>query len=265
MGRLTMARGHSAFSLPELLIVSGLFSVFLLASYTILTSGLQVWDRTSSSQDASFQLQRARVQIERDLSQSSSFETGIKVGAVGDKALPEGDTLWFLSAQIESTQKWAQSDDGKPFWQRNILYYTAIPLDHDELYTTACPGTPEICPHKVLVRKVIDSGPATGPESTRLAQEVLLPPKTILNYLTRPTTGLSFPVQSSVEKAEVVATNLYSATFRADPTGQAELELEVTLVSFDLKEAGKKFEFRAGQVETSPYARKATFSVFPPN
>ena len=54
-------------SLPELLLVVALFSLFLIIPYQIMKSGLLIGWRTESREDVGLQLRKAYFSLEKDL------------------------------------------------------------------------------------------------------------------------------------------------------------------------------------------------------
>ena len=257
-----MRRG---FSLPELLIVASIFSVFLMATYIFLDSGLAVWERTASSQDVSFQLQKAKSDLGRELSQAKFSKSALAESYSPGLESSQGDVLWFLSAYDSKSQRAVRRPNGSAFWQRNILYYLKVPNQHDKFFDTACSGHYKTCPHKVLVRKVIDSGPVTSPSSSLVNEEALLFAGSIAGFLTAPD-GFSFPSQGpSVESAEIVATGLLSFRLTASPKEGTQKEYAIKLAGFDVEKAGRKLHFNKEDIFQSPYTHFIDFSVFPGN
>lgn len=251
------------FSVPELLIVVGLFSGFLLTSYALLASGLKVWDRTSSSQEAGFQLAQARAALRRDLSQASSLQLEIARLPGSAEALTEGNVLWLLSAEDEGSGMMGQLEDGTPLWQRNIIYYAMAPSDHAQRFGQACGRQPGHCPHLYLIRKVVDSGVSTNLSSPALNSETLLRVSQIGNYLTPPR-GFMVSGGRGLEKGEVVAQGLVDLSFRIKPGG-LEGEVETTISVFNVQEAGQKVSLGRVDLRENSFTHKIRFSGFPAN
>lgn len=253
------------FSLPELLIVAAIFSVFLVTSYIFLDSGLAVWERTASSQDVSFQLQKAKSDLGRELSQAKFSKSALAESVSPGIESSRGDVLWFLSAYDSKSQRAVRRPNGTAFWQRNILYYLKVPNQHDKHFDAACSGQYQNCPHKVLVRKVVDSGRATAPSSSLLDEEALLFAGGIAGLLTAPD-GFSFPSQGpGVETAEIVAKGLLSFRITASPKDGTQKEYAIRLAGFDVEKAGRKLHFNTDEIFQSPYTHVIDFSVFPGN
>lgn len=246
-------RARRGFSLPELLIVSFIFSLFLVASYLILSQGLAVWAKTESSQNTSFQLQKARDTLRRDLLSASRVELETS-----------GSELWFLSS-IGPQQQQVQHDDGRPFWQRNVLYFLAKPTEHNQIFKVDCGSDPNLCPHKALLRVVVDTGPTTTPDSTAIAEEVLFG-LDVAKSLALPPTDLYPNAESrNVEQISVVATGLLSLRFEVDPKGLSPGEVEVTIKGFDLTKSGERVRLGVDDLNDSPLTEEVKFSVFLPD
>jgi hypothetical protein len=245
--------GERGFSIAELLIVSFIFSMFMVACYLMLGQGIAVWGKTESSQNVGFQLQKARTALHRDLLQASRVELETS-----------GSLLWLLSS-IGPVGQQAQHDDGRPFWQRNVLYHLAKPTDHDKLFKVSCGRDPALCPHKFLIRTVLDTGAPTHPGSLVSQQEVLIEPKRAKSYAIAPKNFYPKPVLKDVETISVVATGLLYVNFEVNPTGVSPGEVEITLKGFDLTKGGTKVHLGRDDLHQSPLTEEVKFSVFLPD
>ena len=260
MTKSPRARPHG-FSIVELILVAAIFSLFLLVSYLLLNSGLGVWQKTASSQDATFEMSKVRSSLTRDLRETSFEECAV----AGAPPVPgSGRAIWFLSAVHPATGIFAQRADGSPLWQRNIVYYLTVPSDHDALFGMHCAGQDDRCPHKFLVRRVFDTGPATDPGSAITQQETLLSPGQVGDLLGRPQ-GYGLNISGpTAESQELVATGLLDFEVELQP-GPWEHEIQVTVSAFNVQEAGKKFALGSESLKQTPYTHHLLFSVFPGN
>lgn len=157
-------------------------TVLTAVTFLILRGSMTTWQKVSGSQDAATQLVRAEAWLKRDLdfTEFDQLQTGPSLSNLAGR---DGDVVWFLSAYDPNTGQYVRDTDGRPVWQRNIVYYCVIP---DGLPATVHSGTGiddggyEVShPAKLIVRKVVDLEPdPTVPEP-------LIPDVT--PYLERPT------------------------------------------------------------------------------
>ena len=232
-------------------MASFLFSIFAFVSYTLLDMGLDVWRRTESSQEASSQLQKARYALRRDLTAASLNELSILDS-------PEGSILWFLSPMDTGSEELALDLDGAPLWQRNVIYYTAVPEEHDTLFPGTCSGDPDVCPHKLLIRRELDTGVTTHGNSPLGRAEELLSEDDLLAEVLRPRNM----VEGLDVNSSVVARNIFEFEVSLDPDNWREVEIKVS--GFHLEEAGKKVDLRNLE-EVTPYIKQIRFVVYPLN
>jgi prepilin-type N-terminal cleavage/methylation domain-containing protein len=175
---------RSGFSLLELLIGITLLSLLSLFSVAYLTQGQRLWRRVESSSSAAQSLSKANASLSQDL--INVGRDGVATMANGTGAQKMGDAIWFLSAYDPASQTYVRDGGGFSFWQKTILYYLTVPDDHDQRYGTQCVAWDQVCPHKILLRKVLDTGAVTTPTSAETDEEQLPDSATIAGYLTRP-------------------------------------------------------------------------------
>ena len=180
----------TGFTLLELLLASTLLAVVLLVSTLLLHYGMRSWKNLDRTQDASFQLATASRKLRDELRQTSFNQC--KTQALSDGL---GDMVWFLSALDESSREVLFEPDGSPFWQRNVLYFLALPPDH------SC-GAPADCPHKRLLRLALDSGKPTSADTDPAVSEEEL---------------LANPLANQVGAPRTVAANLLSLRVQLAP------------------------------------------------
>ena len=210
-----------------------LFSIVASATIFLLVKGGDFWRQSSGQHSASISLATASRHFEQELSQTASSQVRTMSVPSSLAGAPDGSAIWFLSARDPATDEFVRKDDGTPFWQRNVLYYLIVPLQHDQLYGQACTGgngatNDAHCPHKVLIRKAIDSGLTTTPITDPLTtEEALL--TDITPYLTRPV-GLDVSAMNSetgVESSRVISTRFTYFKATVDST-EIILDLRAT-------------------------------------
>lgn len=158
------------------------------------------------------------------------------------------------------------TDGGEPFWQRNVLYYTVRPSNDTCPGGTDGYGYEDMCPHKVLIRKVIDTNPATSPTGNpNDVKEVALGSMTA--YLTRPNeTDVSAILgEPQVTAVEVVAVNLLTMRVGLAPDANAPGEVLVTYKAFN--EPSSRQTTQVGSVALGEHPNTLTYvlSAFPRN
>ena len=157
--------------------------------------------------------------------------------------------------------------DGTPFWQRNVIYYLVVPDRHATTFGMDCQGgvgprgLDDRCPHKVLVRKVIDSGVATSPlGDPSVVEETLI--TDVSSYLTRPngydTSLLS--AEMGVESAEMVATRLLWFE-----VSLAKSEVSIDLRAVAIKDAQANLALGSAALSSGRYTANRVLSIFPMN
>jgi len=236
------------------------FFMILAVAGAIFSQAQSVSRHINGADRAQREMRRARATLERDLILANSGQIGRSrmpdyLGGGGDT----GESLWFLSPVDPASGQTVLREDGKPCWQRNILYYITIPLNHDQLFGMHCQGGmgsngfDDRCPHKVLVRRVIDSGHATVDEAT---QETLLAGSAIGAYLVRPM-NLQFP------QGKLVATGLlHFSTLSGPPPASIPTEIFVDLRSLSLEEAQRHARVGLDSFFGSRFESRAPFSVY---
>lgn len=220
-------RGQSGLSLIELIIVMTLTGVIFGVTQLMLVRTIDTWWRVNANQDSEQQLYKAQNHLERDL-RGAAFETQPDRATIAVRQQPseltnlsgaDGDVLWFLSAVDPLSGKFIRKPDGSPFWQRNVVYYAVSPLGLDQLgYSGAgldSGGYEVACPFKMLVRKEIDSGVATNPDSNpSTTVEKLMTFDEVAGHLNRPNGYSCAGMSAANSTVKPVAAHLLS--FRAD-------------------------------------------------
>ncbi len=260
-----MKRRACGFSIVELLLVAAIFSAFLIVSYGLLNTGLSSWKRTANSQDVDLEFSKAAAALKRDLRDTAVRHASTRTTPWLPPGGTRGNVLWFLSAVDPASGQFVRKKDGTPFWQRNIVYYLAIPSEHDALYGVRCGSGRYHCPHGMLVRRVFDTGQATSASSPEARIEKLMTPAQVGERLKRPRTAhrLEFG-NPTAESEEVVAVGLVDFAATVAPTGFPN-EVELRLSGFQLAEAGKVMRLGQEDMSLSPYTRSLLLSVVPGN
>jgi len=267
-----MKRRSGGFSLIEVLLASTLFAILAVLSFVLLRRGSTLWRDLVESESANLQLAKAASRLRAEV-----VTTGIRHCAVGTVpaslagAAKDGSALWFLSALDPATGEMVLKPDGTPFWQRNIVYYLVVPNYHQSLFGSDCAGglgpngCDDRCPHKVLIRKVVDSGVATSPTGDpNTVEEKLL--SDVTPYLTRPS-GYDMALmgaEAGVERAELIATQLLWFEVKLGSAGlPAEVNIDLRAVA--TKEAQSKIALGSAPLSTGPYTTNRLLSIVPMN
>ena len=262
-------RSERGVTLAELLIGFALFAIVGVFLAFAFSSATDVWRGVSGDTDAQTTINKARFHLSNDL-RRTSFAT-VSIGRGTHSLGPtDSDVVWFLSAVDPATGAFLRKSDGTPFWQKNILYYAAVPNNHTLLYGFACTGGPdtegydEHCPHKILIRKVIDKDTATDPND-ETTEETLLLPSDISTYLTR-TDQLDSSAMNSepgVSEHKIVTTGILG--FRADksPDPRWPDEVQVRLQSTALLSAQRELSIGNTPLSETRFTLDVTLPLYP--
>lgn len=276
---------HSGFTLPEMFVVLSIFSVILVMVTFLLKQSVSIWGSTESRGDASFNLFKARHRLIEDLRRADASQPDEDTLFLDLTQVPASmggnDAIWFLSAE-DIDGNFAHDPDGGPFWQRNILYFLAIPDNHHLVSTTNCtpgggPNGDDHCPHKVLVRAVIDNPPVTDPPPALptpfpddLEPETLLTQAEVADYIIAPD-GFDLSVlrtKPGVEEADIVAVDLLwfkVNTVQSTELGQRTYGVEVDLRAVAHDEAMKTSDFGFVPLGDRAITQQSRFTVLPNN
>lgn len=261
----------SGFTLLEIVVSCAVFLVAMALLASILTSSRSLLTEISGNADASQKIKKIFLSMSRELKAASFLQ--LKTTSMANMPGPgsAGDAVWFLSAFDQANGLQARGDDARPRWQRNVIYYPSIPTDHDSLYGTHCDGGTDAegydlhCPHKVLVRKVVDSGPISRYDNPDDIEE-LISEAAIGPYLNAPN-GFTVPLLGAgSELAQVVSPGILS--IRVEKFASTSLEpqhIKIRLKVVNLEELGKKTALGRENLEASPQTESLEFSVFPEN
>ncbi|MEW6277233.1 MAG: hypothetical protein AB1758_01325 [Candidatus Eremiobacterota bacterium] len=250
-------------SLAEVLVAGFVFSLLLGVAVLLFRHSTQVWKHASSAEGARHGLSSARAALERDLRLSDPALVARADVPTSLGGGPDGQALWFLSPVDPATGEVVRKQDGYPFWQRNILYYLVVPSNHDAVFGVACAGGADPadgyddrCPHKVLIRKVIDDGVPTTP-ADEATEEALI--ADITPYLTRP---VGFSTAGMTGEPGLELKRILGGGFLKFSTRSVTArEIAVDLRSVAFGEAARNL--RVGQVSLvqGRYTHRLDFSV----
>lgn len=261
-------RNRRAISLLELMLGTGIFTLIMIVLVGLFNQSLSVWRTTSGSDTAMRELRKTRAALERDLVLSrptlvARTQVADHLGGGGS----DGEALWFLSPVDPVTGQIVRKSDGSPMWMRNILYYLVVPANHDATFGMHCnggaaaSGYDDRCPHKLLVRKIIDDGGATvaTDEST---EEALI--ANIAPYLTQPTGyDLSGMAEPGVEEKRIIANSLLTFSSQtAPPPNNIGTEVAVDQRAMSISEARREVQVGTIPGSDSRFTMQSPFSVF---
>ncbi len=223
------------FSLPELMLALSLLAVFMLVGYQALRMADGVFRQVSGNEDAAMQLKRAVRYMQKDIVSSNVMRmtlTNVTAGLPGGAA--DGSALCLLTGADRGVGDMVSKEGGEPFWQRNILYYLSTPQGDPCQGGADANGFDDRCPHKCLVRKIIDDPPATAATDNPQNDEALI--TNLTPYLTRSLgrTNISNMLgEANVEQVELVARGLVGmrVQINADPNIPNEVRLTVTALN----------------------------------
>jgi len=246
---------HGA-TLIEMGVALGIFSLLSLLLAVSFTKSHELWRRTSGGSNAQHTLRNLRNRLSRDISKTSfaSVGTSVALSTLGPK---DGSALWFLSPVNHASGEFVRAGNGTPFWQHHIFYYVTVPKGHSDLVGLECTGGADAqgfevqCPHKVVIRKVIDGEVAVDLDQESTKEKPFAetdPPTNVSQYLTRPQ-GLDTSkmlLESGVLEASVVCTGIlsFNVSVGKDPGQPREIEIETASVSV----AEAQRELRIGHV-----------------
>lgn len=255
-----------AFTLPELLIAMAVASALMLAGYGLMQMSYQVYHKVSGNEDVTMQLKRGSRLLQQHLIVSNFDKSKVQdCPASLPGGAPDGTALCVLSALDNGVGDMATKPGGEPYWQRNVLFYITVPTG-DPCAGGAGPlGYDDRCPHKVLIRKIIDSGPATAPTGNPGADiEDLL--SDLSPYLTRPNKLDTSAMlgEPGVTRVDILATHLLGMYAEREPNPDAPGEIMVTLSAFNV-EASKGVAVGTASLSGHENLVAQILSVFPRN
>lgn len=262
----------SGFTLAELLIAMTVAFVLVGGGYFMLNMATDVYRKVSGHEDGALQMKKAARQMQVDLLagniSADAMQVTPKAGPVGNT----GDAVWMLSTAsgVEADGATCANESGEPYWQRNVIYYPARPTGDTCAGLVGAGGYEVACPHKTILRKVVDTGNPSIPLSdtnTVVEQEELLAVGALSSYLTRPAGLLTAPMLSepNLGMVEIVSVNLLTMRIETDPDPNAPGEIKVTYQAFN--ELSGSRTTNVGSTDLTNHAKTLThmISVFPRN
>lgn len=262
--------GKSGFTLPEILVAMVVAGLVLSFGWTIFDMAGRAYRQVSGHEDGELQMKKLSRHLQRDL--TGSTIDSVVVAQVPDPAGIAGDAVSCLSVQAGPEARGVACTDsgGEPYWQRNVIYYIARPLGDTCTGGADADGYEDMCPHKVAVRKVVDTGDPTLPlPDGDPANDNEEPLAGLTDYLTRPAANFSvagmYSEPGNVTSVEVVAVNLLTMRVRKNPDPNAAGEVEVELRTFS--EQGSQHTVNIGTQLLSGQDKRQThlLSCFPRN
>ncbi len=267
MRRLHPRHKNPGTTVLELVIGMGIFTLIMVVLVGLFSQSLAIWRTTSGTDTAVRELRRVTAALDRDLALASPARIARAQVAdhLGGGGM-DGEALWFLSPLDPATGQMARKLDGSAMWMRNVLYYLVVPANHDAVFGMSCSGGSgpngydDRCPHKVLIRKVIDSGVPTLVGDETSEEELLAD---VSAYLTQPDGfDLSTMAEPGLEDKRVVANNLLMfQTVTAPPPAAAPRELAVDVRAMSVEEARREMRVGTDAGADSRFTLRAPFSV----
>jgi hypothetical protein len=248
------------------------FSLFTLIGVTLslaFVKSAEVWRNVSNSSDSALNLRKARTLLTPDLQRTSFANIRTLTGPTSLGPI-DGDAICFLSAVDPATGLAVRKSDGTLFWQRNILYYLVVPDNHSATFGVDCTGSAdangyeENCPHKILIRKIIDAGTPTDP-ADEATEEVLLTTSQISTYLTRPTGFNTSNMNGEPGLADIRLAANFLLTFRADlaPDTQWQREVRILCSAVKIRTAERELSIGNTPLSQTKFVRVLRLSLFP--
>ena len=237
----------------------GILAILTSMGVSLLYRMSSMGSKVSGNDLTAFQLRRARRFLETDLLQTSYTLTNTTLVPGHLPSVPDSQAIWCLSAINPATTK-SIDGGGIPFWQRNVLYYAITPGD-DVCGGGASPaGLDDYCPHKILLRKVVDQPPVTTPTQN---PEAFLADMSA--YLTRPLNSRASNMagEPALESFTVVAQDLL--TFDANRSTDVPCEIRITLQATNLTGARKRLALGSTSLSESVHTLTMTLSIFAKN
>ncbi len=257
-------RPCSAFALTEVLVALAILSLLGTVTFAYLSGSRRVAQRIDDAGQARRALARGVRALQGDLRDSGGQVAAVSNGHGENRS---GDAIWFLSAFDPNTGSFIRLPGGSPHWQKNVLYYLAVPTDHDSRFGIVCQGWDRVCPHKVLIRKVIDSGAPTSPSSPEDDAEPLLSSADIGTYLTRPT-GSNLSTMSGepgLVSAEMVTEPLLDLEAHLESRNGRVISVVCDLEAVRLGELRGNFPLGTLPIPANTYSTTRRVGVVPGN
>ena len=237
------------FTLPEILVAMTVASLLFAFGYALLDMATRSYHQVSGHEDGELQMKKLSRQLQKDITGSTTV--GIQTAPVPDPAGKAGDAICFLSLQADDNARGpaCTDDGGTPFYQRNVMYYVARPQGDTCAGMADADGFEDSCPHKIAIRKVVDSDRPTQPlPAGDPANDTEEPLADLSPYLTRPAPNYNITpmlAEPDVTSVEVIAVNILTMRVRMAPDPTVPGEVQIELRTFN--EQGSRKTVRLGQ------------------
>ncbi|MBT9586114.1 hypothetical protein IV102_22425 [bacterium] len=246
---------RAGLSLLEVVLTSVFFAALSLVAWLAMSSSVSIWARASGRDEAHRNLIKAISWFRRDLVSARLSATTFQQSALQTTSgCKEGDAIGFLSPIDPGSDQLTTKTDGTPFMMRTIVYYLAAPRQDPCQQGSDGSGYEGFCPHKILVRRVLDSGTPTLDPSQMASEESLDPGWP--NWLERPD---SF--QLIDEQRQLLAINLL--TFRVQEQGPV-VRIELRAVSL-LEARQKRVAVGTVNLSDNPATVRRLVEIIPRN
>jgi hypothetical protein len=260
-------------TLIEMAVTLGIFSLLSLLLAVSFTKSHELWSRTSGGSDAQHNLRKLRNKLSRDLMETSfaSVGTSVSLSSLGPV---DGSALWFLSPVNQATGEYVRTSTGTPFWQHHILYYSVVPKKHDDLIGFSCKGGADSdgfeiqCPHKLVIRKVIDIDDLADPNDEATMETPFAdadPPVDVSKYLTRPD-GLdtsAMLLEGGVLEVSIVSTSILSFNVSVAKDASQPREIEIETASVSIPSAQKRLRIGQEPLKGTVHESRVTVRAHP--
>ena len=253
----------------EMIVALGLFGIIgTILAFSFAGAG-DVWRTVSGSSEAQINLSKARDRLTRDLKRTS-FDSGRVGSGLTSLGAEDGTLIWFLSPVDPVTGQVVRTNTGAPFWQRNIIYYLAVPQNHVTLFGFTCSGGADPdgfevqCPHKVLIRKVVDGGGVTDPADESTIEQPLTAAEAV-TYLSRPN-GFDTQAMMSepgVSDVSIPATGLLSMQAQIAPDPKWPREVHIDLSSVSVLTAQRELAIGKVPLNDTRFTNSIELQIFP--
>ncbi|MCA9775431.1 MAG: hypothetical protein KC800_01885 [Candidatus Eremiobacteraeota bacterium] len=254
------ASSRRGLGLVETVVAVGVFSIVMLLVTAALIQSFKMWTRTASQTATEETLFKIHNILAKELTNTAPDTLSSSPGP-GTWGVRDGDALWFLSFMDVNGEPvyndgTGAGELGEPHWQRNIMYYCVVPGNHDSVAGQSCTGADggdgyeDQCPHKVMVRKIIND--PNDPET-------LLPGSG--GYLDAPNgftvSGMGGP---DLEETRLLGTNILSFRVTADAES-----VTIDLRANSVDEARKNVPVGSTPLSGQPTTIQRVFTIFPKN
>jgi type II secretory pathway pseudopilin PulG len=258
-------KSRSGYTVLELMLAAALMSGLLLVLGEAMRQSQTVFRTTSGTADASTELRAVTQRLRRELLQTKLSEVRTAVTPATYSGAPDGMALWFLS-NLDDSGVPRFTTGGAPFWHRNVIYYIRVPQNHAQLFGHECgpgagpDGYNDRCPHKVIIRKEVDSGTATSYPDEATVEPILDAGAVTSSYLTRPN---KYDVSAMNAEPGVVQVQVVGRLFLTFTAERTSSEVNADLRAVSLPRARKEASIGTTPLFDKPFTYHFGVSVYP--